>query len=246
MQLKDKLKNILPNWLVDQIIIKKRSNIFKNKPIQETFTYINEHKYWKSDESVSGDGSELEVTQELIKELEVLCKAKNIKTFLDIPCGDFNWMQHANLHDVDYIGGDIVENLIVENNAKYKQERITFKNLDLTKDVLPKVDLVFCRDCLVHLSYKDIYKTLINIKKSKSKYLLTTSFDRCRINNDIVTGQWRKLNFEITPFRFSKPLYTIDEKYTKKGEKYSDKMMKLWKISDITIPLKLRLYYWLS
>jgi len=244
--MKKQIKKILPNWFIEHLKLKRQSNIFKNKAIDETFTYINENRSWKSDESVSGDGSEIAVTKELINGLHLFFEKENIQSMLDVPCGDFNWMQHTNLQQVDYIGGDIVENLIANNIAKHGDDKKSFFVLDLTKDKLPKVDVIFCRDCLVHLSYKDIYKALVNIKKSESKYLLTTSFYRCDNNKNIITGQWRKLNFEIFPFYFKKPLLIIDEKYTKKGHKYSDKTMSLWKISDIKIPFKLRLYYWLS
>ncbi|WP_456439190.1 hypothetical protein [Psychroserpens sp.] len=244
--MKKQLKKILPDWFVEYLKIKRQSNIFKNKPIEETFTYINKNNSWTSDESVSGDGSEVDVTKELISELQLFLKKEKIQSMLDIPCGDFNWMQHANLQEVDYIGGDIVESLIVSNNDKHGNKNISFSTLDLTKDKLPKVDVIFCRDCLVHLSYKNIYKALVNIKKSESKYLLTTSFYRCDRNKDIITGQWRKLNFEFFPFYFNKPTQIIDEKYTKKGGKYSDKTMSLWEISDIPIPFKLRLYYWFT
>ena len=43
----------------------------------------------KSEESVSGDGSEVEVTEELIKRLNEFLKKKDIDFILDIPCGDF-------------------------------------------------------------------------------------------------------------------------------------------------------------
>jgi len=244
--MKTLLKLIAPNWLVEIVKIRRHKNSFKNKTIKDTFTFINKNKYWKSQESVSGDGSEVEVTKELIYQLEVLLKSNKITSILDIPCGDFNWMKHTDLKDVDYIGADIVENLIIENTSKYKSKNLVFKALDLTKDSLPNVDVIFCRDCLVHLSYKDLYKALKRIKESNSKYLLTTTFAKCDKNKDIITGQWRKLNFEIAPFNFNKPLQVIDEKYTKKGDKYSDKMMSLWEINTISIPFKLRLYYWFT
>ncbi|WP_299101266.1 class I SAM-dependent methyltransferase [uncultured Winogradskyella sp.] len=244
--MKKALKEILPNRFVEFIKLKRQKNAFKNKPIKETFTIINESNYWRSEESVSGDGSELAVTQPLISELQLFLAKQNIKSMLDIPCGDFNWMQHTNLQNIKYIGGDIVENLIAENNFNHGNASINFSVLDLTKDSLPKVDVIFCRDCLVHLSFKEIYKALVNIKKSESKYLLTTSFYNCDSNRDIITGQWRKLNFELFPFYFKKPIYVIDEKYTMKGQKYADKTMCLWEVKDIVIPFKLKLYNWLS
>jgi hypothetical protein len=244
--MKKQIKNILPFWFVEYIKLKRKSNFYKNKPLKETFTHIKENQVWNNAESVSGTGSELEATQELIKELELLFEQYNISSLLDIPCGDFNWMQHVNLKNIDYIGGDIVQSLVDNNIHIYGNEKKTFQLLDLTKDDLQKVDVVLCRDCLVHLSYKDIYKALVNIKKSKSKYVLMTSFSRCLKNKNIFTGQWRKLNFELFPFYLNKPVMVIDEKYTKRGVQHSDKIMALWEVSDISIPFQLKLYNWFT
>ena len=57
--------------------------------------------------------------------------------------------------------------------------------MDLVNDELPKVDLIFCRDCLFHLPNDMILKALENIYKSKSKYLLTTTFTDNIPNKDI-------------------------------------------------------------
>ena len=96
-----------------------------------------------------------------------------IKTMLDIPCGDWFWMQHVDLSNVRYTGADIVEK-IIQQNQQYAGENIFFRYLDLLSDELPKNDLVFCRDCLVHFSYEDVGKALENLTRSGSKYLLTT------------------------------------------------------------------------
>ena len=39
---------------------------------------------------------------------------------LDIPCGDFYWMKEVDLKDIEYIGADIVDELIKKNNDKFK------------------------------------------------------------------------------------------------------------------------------
>ena len=240
------IKRIIPNRIKEYIRNKRKSNPFKNKRIKETFTQIKETRYWNSSESISGDGSEIAITKDLRSGLEKLFKSLSIESMLDLPCGDFNWMKKVDLTGVDYIGADIVESLIDSNQHLYGLNNVKFLTLDVTNSELPNVDLIFCRDCLVHLSFKDIYRALINIKKSRSKYLIITSFFNTKINKDIITGEWRKLNFELQPFLFNPPIEFIDEKYTKKGLKYADKTMCLWKIEDIKIPLKLRLFYWFT
>lgn len=242
--MKQTIKKFTPDLILDFIKIKKRYRQQKKQSAKDIFTTYKETKFWKSTESLSGDGSELAVTLELRKGLDALIKSFSITSILDIPCGDFNWMKEVDLQHVNYIGGDIVASLVVSNTEQYASKHITFKELDIITNSLPKVDLIICRDCLVHLSYKDIYKALQNIKKSESDYLLLTSFVNSETNKDILTGEWRKLNFEKYPFNFGKPQLIIDEKYTEKDLKYVDKSMCLWRVEDIKLPLKLKIYSW--
>jgi hypothetical protein len=41
-----------------------------------------------------------------------LLRQFEIHSLLDLPCGDFNWMQHVDLQGIKYTGGDIVEALV--------------------------------------------------------------------------------------------------------------------------------------
>jgi cyclopropane fatty-acyl-phospholipid synthase-like methyltransferase len=161
-----------------------------------------------------------------------------ILTVLDIPCGDFHWMRNVDLSKVEYIGADIVKEIIKNNKDRYEKSNITFLHMNLIEDPLPQVDLILMRDCLVHMSYDDIFKSLDNVCRSKSQYLLTTTFTGRQDNKDIVTGDWRTLNLQIAPFLFPKPIRIINEKCTQKKMSYTDKSLGLWKISDIVKILK--------
>lgn len=150
--------------------------------------------------SRSGTGSSLHQTRELKSALPLLFKKYNIKTLLDIPCGDFYWMQNVNLNGIKYTGGDIVSK-IISNNKKYTSNFIQFKKLDILNDKLPKSDLILCRDLFVHLTYDQVFCALNNIRESGSKYLLATSYKCRETNKDIKeVGNWRPLNMEIAPF----------------------------------------------
>jgi hypothetical protein len=105
--------------------------------------------------------------------------------------------------------------------------------LTLFASKLPTVDLIFCRDCLVHFSFDDIRRALQNICRSGSAYLLTTTFTEQRQNQDIVTGQWRQLNLELEPFSLPKPLSLINEDCTEGEGKFADKSLGLWRIEEI-------------
>jgi hypothetical protein len=105
--------------------------------------------------------------------------------------------------------------------------------LNLIKDPLPKSDLIIVRDCLVHLSNKDVINAIKNIKSSGSKYLLTTTFTNLSLNSDILTGEWRPLNLLCAPFNLSNPLLVINENCTEGNGEYSDKSMALWEIESL-------------
>ena len=208
--------------------------VFPYKNDTNVFTTIYNNNIWGSGESRSGGGSYVNTTKIIRKMLPVLWKEYDIKTFLDVPCGDYNWMKEVEKDNIVYIGGDIVNELIEQNNQKYKMENVSFRVLDITKDILPTVDMIFCKDCLQHLSYEDVFKALKNFKYSNSKYLLTTSYPLTLSNWDIFTGDYRPLNLRIKPFNLSASIVRIHEK-PKKNHVEKDKYMYLYKLDDIKI-----------
>ena len=192
----------------------------------EVFDKIYEKNSWGSKESRSGPGSTLRETKRIREALPRIFKDYEISSVLDVPCGDFNWMREVDLTGINYIGGDIVSD-VVEKNRAYEKENISFRRIDLCESELPSSDLLIIRDCLVHLSLKDIERALNNIRKSQYRYILTTTFPLTTDNQDIPTGSWRAVNCQLLPFNFGIPLEIINE--GKRG-KNSDKSMGLWKL----------------
>ena len=202
----------------------------------KVFDEIHLNNSWGSAESISGVGSEIEQTKVVIETLPQIFKKYNIKSFLDAPCGDFNWMKNVDLSDITkYIGGDIVNSIVESNKANFKSDKISFLKLDIKSDKMPDVDMILLRDCLVHFSYKDIRLFLENLKKTKIKYMLTTTFPFTRYNYNITTGNWRAINLTKKPFDFPKPLALINEKCTEMNGQYFDKSLALWSVDELKI-----------
>lgn len=201
--------------------------------IQDRFELIYNENYWESDESRSGLGSEIKNTKEVLKALKKIIKEYNIRSIIDIPCGDFNWMSKIDMKNIDYKGFDIVRPVIIDNNKKFKKNNINFYNSDITTSRLAKGDLMFVRDCLVHFSFEDITKSIFRIKQSGSKYLMSTSFVNLEKNIDIYSADWRPINLEKDPFNFPKPIVTINEKCQEMNGIYADKSICLWEINKI-------------
>lgn len=208
----------------------RKKKTLKNRNI---FLKIFEQNAWGSDHSRSGPGSVLEQTRVIRSMLPSLLQEIAAQSLLDVPCGDCNWINLVPLKLDLYIGGDIVPDIIRQNRATFKEPWKRFEVLDITADSLPKCDVIFCRDCLVHLSFAEIHKALRNFKLSGATYLLTTSFPSRSSNNDIETGDWRPLNLQASPFCLPPPIKVINEGCTENDGIYFDKSLMLWRIADL-------------
>ena len=207
----------------------------RTQTTEEIFTEIFKTNSWLGKTSVSGSGSDPDQTQHIEVELPKLFRQLTVSTLLDIPCGDFSWMRRIDLSGIKYLGADIVKELISLNATQYGSDNISFTRTDMITDHLPRVDVILCRDGLVHLSFDDIRRALSNICNSGSTYLLTTTFPARNSNQDIQTGSWRPLNLQIAPFNFPPPQWIIVEGFTENDGAFRDKSLALWKIDEITL-----------
>jgi hypothetical protein len=174
----------------------ERRREFDGLGLAERFDLIYRTNLWGGEQSSSGLGSGLEATATLRRELSQLLQRLGVRTILDLPCGDFTWMAHTDLNGITYFGADIVPAIVSANSTKHGAVgRINFCCLNLVADRLPPVDLILCRDCLVHLSFKNIHHAIANVKRSGARWLLATTFPGIDENLDIDDGDWRALNF---------------------------------------------------
>lgn len=214
-----------PLRFINKIIYsQKKKNIFSYNSYKKKFELIYNSNFWSSRESVSGLGSEIKNTINLRNELARLIQNYKVNSILDVPCGDFNWIKYILNKDLTYIGGDIVSSLIDNNNKFYKNDRINFIQIDIIEDKLPNSDLMVCRDCLIHLSFKNIKLFFDNFIRSNIDYILLTSYKLKNTdvikNVDIVDGDFREIDLSNQPFNLPKPLYEIldkDEQTKKSG-----------------------------
>ena len=186
-------------------------------------------------ESFSGGGSSLFQTRIVRRELPMLLKKLGISSMMDIPCGDFNWMHSVDLGSIRYIGGDIVPELVERNRAQYASEQHSFMHLDAVSGPLPEVDLIFCRDCLVHIPLADALKAIRTFKASGARWLLTTTFVSRTQNLDLTDCVWRPLNLCLAPFNLPEPQQLLDEKCVEHGGIFTDKALGLWDLHSLCV-----------
>lgn len=185
------------------------SKIGNTKEIFHHHYLVNE---WGCKESISGPGSTIQYTENIRKEIPKLVQDLGVNVILDAPCGDYNWLRMIDWEgEITYIGSDIVKPLIERNQSLYCNKNRQFLNLDIIRDDLPRADLWLCRDCLFHLSNRNIMLVIDNFLRSDIRYLLTTMHPHCDKNYDIPTGSFRYLNLQIPPYSFGKPIFHIDD-----------------------------------
>ena len=201
--------------------------------LSERFERIYSTNLWSDPESRSGVGSTLDSTRVLRVELPIALRQLEARVLLDVPCGDFTWMDQVDLSGIEYIGGDIVPLIIEANQRLRSSDSRRFMRLDLTRDALPNADVLLCRDCLVHLSYANIRVVLANIARSNVRFVLMTSFPGRRDNYDVADGDWRALDFQAPPFSFPEPRLAIVENCEEEDGAYADKSLLAWRVDDL-------------
>lgn len=138
----------------------------------------------------------------MIEMLPTLLKKLSVKSLIDAPCGDFNWMACVDLGGIDYLGVDIDEDHL--NKARERAGMFhRFEQRDILAGELPRADAVLCRDYLQHLPNELVFRAIVNL--SSGKWLLATSH-RNEVNHDIGSvGDFRQLNLMAPPFNFPPP-----------------------------------------
>jgi SAM-dependent methyltransferase len=201
--------------------------------MEDIFLGIYQRNLWGSQESRSGPGSTIARAADFVPDLAALLRTLNTRVLLDAPCGDFNWAGLLADAVERYIGVDVVGEIVRRNRLLASSPTRIFLHADLTRDPLPAADVIFCRDCLVHFAFADIWRALRNFEQSSSRYLLTTTFIERDDNSDVATGEWRPLNLERPPFCFPPPVAVVDERCLHSGGRWRDKRLGLWEIASL-------------
>jgi len=205
----------------------------KSREMRRVFSAIHAGKSWGDCESSSGPGSTRDRAASFLPALIDLVRTLRVAALLDAPCGDFNWAEPLSDSVERYIGIDVVPALIKANRRQWSSDRRRFLCRDFVRQRLPSADLVLCRDALVHLSERDIFSAVDNLRRSGAEYLIATTFVDDRSNPDIATGEWRPLNLQRPPFSFPPPLALVDEHCHHTGGIYADKRLALWRFHDL-------------
>ena len=137
--------------------------------------------------SLSGPGSTAEATVGVRAALPFLLSLLGLKTIVDVPCGDFNFLREvlaspASPLGLSYTGGDIVRSLVHELQHTFGGRQharglhLRFVPFDLATQVLWPADLVLVRDVLFHFDAERVLTVLRHVNQSGGRFFMSTSF----------------------------------------------------------------------
>jgi SAM-dependent methyltransferase len=207
----------------------------KDEKREKAFDEIFNKNMWGNNESRSGEGSTVKWTEELRKFLKNIIIEHEIKSFLDSPCGDFNWMRYTEFpEDFQYVGIDISPSIVHMHRNNYSNHyKYQFLHRDMaTLPPYKAFDVIFSRDVLQHLPMADINQILKNWENSGSKYLVTTFYTGAWGNSNIQPGEYFPINPMHPPFNFVDPIVSVRDKITDDLSTHygAIKNMGLWKL----------------
>lgn len=163
-------------------------------------------------ETACGAGSTLAFTAHLRAALPDLLRDLKIRSLVDAPCGDLNWVSQMDLACLEYIGIDNDrENLGAAYPKVVRARSRILTEGDILANKLPTADAWLCRDFLQHLPNATALK-LLRREAGNYRWFLLTSHEGNAVNTDIEeVGGFRPLDLMLPPFSLPPPLHAIPD-----------------------------------
>jgi hypothetical protein len=142
--------------------------------VEQTFETVYKRNLWggADGEFYSGQGSDPEVTASYCRFVRRFIQERNIKSVVDLGCGDFRVGQNLVVPGTVYTGIDIVPDLIERNTREFAAPNVSFRVINAIHETPPPADLCLIRQVLQHLSNEQILAVLRNC--SGFRYLLVS------------------------------------------------------------------------
>lgn len=198
--LKRKLRSIFPTRWVNAYRRWRYGRTWfdpTDRSVATVFSEIYRHNVWGGSQGkpYSGPGSDPDMARSYVLAAGEFIRTFDIKSILDLGCGDFRIGEQLARLGVSYHGIDVVPDLIALHEASHARNGISFSCQDAITDDLPDVDLCLIRQVLQHLSNEQVQRILSRC--ARFRYVIVTegvlTVDVIEANRDIVHGNETRL-----------------------------------------------------
>ncbi len=170
-------------------------HFFKNaSDPSSTFSKIYERGLWGGG---SGPGSDLSNSVPYAAYIQHLLDRFDIRSIVDLGCGDWRFTKFLDFKSSDYLGIDVVAPVIAANRAAFGSDRVKFEVADITSFNVPPCDLLLCKDVMQHLSNANVRAIL---DRSSAARIAVFTNDYHAVNEDCSNGDTRPLDITAQPF----------------------------------------------
>ena len=181
----------------------------------EVFARIYEADDW---DGGSGEGSARDATVSYREVLDRVIQSWDVRTVVDVGCGDWQLGELVDWSPVRYVGWDVVPAVVEANKQKFGH-KVEFHLGDARTEPLPKADLLIAKDVLQHWPNSDIREFLAKQHPRYRYMLITNDISSVHwtgpVNSESGLGGWRTLDLEAPPF-LERPAWRAD--YEIRGE----------------------------
>lgn len=166
--------------------------------MNNVFVKIYKRNKWKYG---SGEGSLVIHTNGYVTFLENFMQEHQVRSVVDMGCGDWQFSRNIHWGNARYHGFDVVPSVIEENTRNFSSDTIEFQLYSGNPAELPSADLLIVKDVLQHLPNRTIFQFIAVL--SRFKYTLITNCVNPRgrtRNRNVWTGGFRYLDLRLPPF----------------------------------------------
>jgi hypothetical protein len=191
--------------------------------IQAAFTHTYESFAWGNVGGGSGAGSTVQFTVSLRAVLAKFIKENKVTSMYDAPCGAMEWTK-VFLRDIrlavpgfKYRGVDVVAHVVAANQNTFANDPLTEIDVgDMTSDPVPGgFDMVFSRDALQHLTFKQIHGALRRFAESDARFVMIGTYPS---SSNTALGQpgfnHFDINLEAPPFNLKPDKVLLENQRT--------------------------------
>jgi SAM-dependent methyltransferase len=128
--------------------------------MREQFEHIYAINLWGG----SGEGSRPRHTHGYARFLARFLRENQVRSVLDLGCGDWQFSRYINWSGIRYYGYDVVRSVVERNQALFAASNISFHAYEGDLDQLPAADLLIAKDVLQHWSNQSVFNFLPRLK----------------------------------------------------------------------------------
>lgn len=133
--------------------------------------------------AVSGLGSAVATQRPLLKFLPGFLGKYGIRSMVEASSGHWasGWQRHVRWPRIEYVGADVLKSIVeannrlLQDNANFGLASAHFERVNMVTTALPKADLLFSKDTIIHFSFERIKALLrlsVTVCPPRFKYVL--------------------------------------------------------------------------